>query len=132
MELYDILKICGIATLTVIICVILKHQGSNISKYLSETAAVIIFITVILALEPFINMLKTVFDSKIMEIDMLSLLLKASVIAIICQFTSDICKEHNENILSGAVEFAGNSAIILLSLPVLKNLLTEVFSALEV
>lgn len=127
----DILKICGIATLAVIIGVVLKHQGSNLSKYLSETAAVIIFIAVILTLDPLINMLETVFDSKIIGIEVLPVLLKASVIAIICQFTSDMCKEHNENMLSGAVEFAGNSSIILLSLPILKTLLSEVFSILE-
>ena len=129
--LSDILKMCGIAVIAVITGAILKHQGSNLSKYLSETASVIILLTVILSLEPLIDMLKTVFNSKILGIEILPILLKTSVIAIICQFTSDICKEHSENMLSGTVEFAGNAAIILLSLPVLKSLLSEVFSILK-
>ena len=130
--LYDIIKICGIAVIAVVLGAILKHQGSNLSKYLSETASIIILLAVVLTLDPLIELLKSAFDSKISGIEMLPILLKASIIALICQFTSDICKEHNENMLSSSVEFAGNAAIIILSLPVLKALLTDVFSLIEV
>ena len=130
--MYDIIKLCGIAVIAVILGAILKHQGSNLSKYLSETASIIILLAVILSLEPLIEMLKSAFDSKIMGIEVLPILLKASIIALICQFTSDICKEHRENMLSNTVEFAGNAAIIILSLPILKTLLADVFALIDV
>lgn len=127
----EILKLCGIAVLAVILGAILKHQGSQSAKYVPETAALLILITVILSLGPMIDMLKNTFYSISFSIDLLQVLLKTAAIAIICQFTSDICKEHGENMLSGAVEFAGNASIIVMSVPIIKNLLTEVFSLLK-
>ena len=127
----DILKLCGIAVLAVILGAILKHQASQAAKYVPETAALLILITVIVSLEPLIDMLKSTFNSKAFSLELLPILLKTSAIAIICQFTSDICKEHGENMLSGAVEFAGNASIIIMSVPIIKTLLTDVFSLLK-
>ena len=129
--LLDMFKICGIAVIAVVLGAILKHQGSVLSKYLSETVSILILSVIVVSFEPIVNMLETAFVNKIFGIEILPILLKSAVIAVICQFTSDICKEHNEVMLSGTVEFAGNTSIILLSLPILKALLSEVFLIIE-
>jgi len=129
--LSDILKICGIAVIAVVLGVILRSQGSVLSRYSSESAAVIILSIVVLSLEPLINLLKKAFDGNILNVDLLPIVLKTAAIAIICQITSDICKDHGENTLVNAVEFAGNASIIIMSLPVLKALLSDVFSLLK-
>ena len=127
----DVLKICGIAIIAVILGVILKSQGSILSKYTSESASVIILIAVVISLEPFIYLLKTAFEANILSNQILPVILKTAVIAIICQLTSDICREHGENMLMNSVEFAGNASIIIMSLPILKTLLDDVFSLLK-
>ena len=50
-------------------------------------------------------------------------LLKALGIAVICQFTSELCRDAGETVLACRVEFFAKVEIILLSLPLLQNIL---------
>lgn len=50
-------------------------------------------------------------------------LMKALGIGIVCQFTSELCKDAGEQVLASRVEFFGKVEIILLSVPLLQELL---------
>ena len=47
----------------------------------------------------------------------------AGGIAFIAKITADICKENGENMLKSAVEFAANAQLLLITLPLLKELM---------
>lgn len=53
-------------------------------------------------------------------------LLKITGIAYIAQFSAEICRDAGESALAGRVEFAGKTAIALMSFPIIK----EVFLSL--
>ncbi|MGN1097699.1 MAG: SpoIIIAC/SpoIIIAD family protein [Clostridia bacterium] len=48
-------------------------------------------------------------------------LLKITGIAYIAQFSAEICRDAGENALAGRVEFAGKTAIALMSFPIIKD-----------
>ena len=50
-------------------------------------------------------------------------LLKALGVGIVCQFTAQLCRDAGEETLASGVEFFGKVEIILLSLPLLQQLL---------
>ena len=51
-------------------------------------------------------------------------LMKALGIGIVCQFTAQLCRDAGEGTLASGVEFFGKVEIILLSVPMLRELLT--------
>ena len=50
-------------------------------------------------------------------------LMKALGIGIVCQFTAELCRDAGEQVLASRVEFFGKVEIILLSVPLLQQLL---------
>ena len=127
----DVMKICGIAVLATILSVVLKNNGQQISKYITLLASIIIITSIIASLVPIIDLLKNTINNGMFSIEVLPIILKAAAIAVICQVVSDICKELGETMLSNAVEFAGNASIVLLSVPIINSLLTDVFKILR-
>ncbi len=127
----DILKICGIAVIATVLSSVLKNNGQQISKYITVVASILIITSIITSLSPIIDLLKKSINTSILSVEILPIIVKSAAIAVICQVVSDICKESGETMLSNAVEFAGNASIILLSVPVITSLLTDVFKILR-
>ena len=50
---------------------------------------------------------------------------------LLAQTTGDICRDCGENAVAGKIEFAAKCAIMLLSLPVIKNILSLSEAVLE-
>ena len=127
----DILKICGIAIIATVLSAFLKVNGQQISKYITQISSILIITSVIISLTPIIDLLRKSINNSAFSLDVLPIIVKSAAIAVICQVVSDICKELGETMLSNAVEFAGNASIVLLSVPVINSLLTDVFKLLR-
>ena len=127
----DILRICGIAVIATVLSAFLKNNAQQISKYITQIASILIITSIIISLSPIIDLLKRSINNSILSVDVLPIIVKSAAIAVICQVISDICKECGEIMLSNAVEFAGNASIVLLSVPVINSLLTDVFKILR-
>ncbi len=123
------LKICGAAITAVILSLVLKRRESSLSPFIGEIAAITITFNIISSLSPLITFIK----SSAQGIDSNSVIptvLTACSVAVICQTVCNICKSNGENSLAYAVELAGNAEIILLSLPYLKSILSQIFGEL--
>ncbi len=123
------LKICGAAITAVILSLVLKRRESSLSPFIGEIAAITITFNIISSLSPLITFIK----SSVQGIDSNSVIptvLTACSVAVICQTVCNICKSNGENSLAYAVELAGNAEIILLSLPYLKSILSQIFGEL--
>lgn len=122
------LKISGIAIITITLSAFLKNQRSEIAQYLPQISALIIFFGSIGALVPIISFIKELFNGAQSTSSIsLSTLFLATGISIICKIICDLCKENGYDMLKNAVEFAGNTEILLLCVPIIRELfkLTE-------
>ena len=127
----EILRICGIALIGIVMATLLRNRGSAIAPYITQVTALIIFSTAVAALIPVIEFIKSMTEGQAEASDAISSVLLASVIAVVFRILSDICKENGENMLKNAVEFAGNAEIILLCLPIIKDIITLSSEILE-
>ncbi len=127
----EILRICGIALIGIVMATLLRNRGSAIAPYITQVTALIIFSTAVAALIPVIEFIKSMTEGQAETSDAISSVLLASVIAVVFRILSDICKENGENMLKNAVEFAGNAEIILLCLPIIKDIITLSSEILE-
>ena len=57
------------------------------------------------------------------KVDIFSPITKALLIALLCQLTSEICRDFGENSIASKVELGGKIAIIYLSIPLVKEVL---------
>jgi stage III sporulation protein AD len=130
--LFNIYKLCGAAIIALVISIVLKNRSSSLSPYLTQITAITIAVSVISSLYPLVSFIKGLIGGGSFQYNMFDLLIKATMIAIICQVVYDICKENGENMLASVIEFAGNAEIMLLSLPLINTLLKDAFEALNV
>ena len=123
MELGEILRACGIALIALSLCAVLKAKSVALAPYLTQTAALSIVITSLSALIPLFAFIKELSGQANINVSYIETMTLAGGIAFIGKITADICKENGENMLKSAVEFAANAQLLLITLPLLKELM---------
>lgn len=111
--------IIGVAIISTVIYLLIK-------KYTPEYAILAEILSVCLVLfsaYPYIRDVIDFFASVDAEKEYISLLLKITGIAVLTQFSADICSDSGETALSSKIEFAGKTMILALSLPLVEKLL---------
>ena len=121
----EILRICGIAILSVCLGALLKSSGVPFAGKLTDIAAICILISALSSIAPLIRYIKEIGGGVIEGENISALLLRAVGIILISQTVSDICVGNGEKNLAAAVDFSCNVALLLLSLPALKSLISD-------
>lgn len=124
------IKLCGIALIGVVCVSVLKALKNEISGYISAAAGLLLVGSSFALLYPVISYIGEISSETGFSI-YIETVLKALGIAIISQTTADICRDCGENAIAGRVEFAAKASIMLLSLPVVKSLITLAFEVME-
>ena len=128
----EIYKALGLAILALISAAILKNRSTEIAHYVPQITAVAIVISGVITLSPIISYFKELINERTDQSDTLNILLKAAGVAIISKTVSDICTQNNEPMLKNAIEFASNSEILLLSFPLIKELISVTMDLLKI
>lgn len=128
----NIYKLCGAAIIAVVLSAVLKSRSSSIAPFLTEITGILIISSVISALLPLVSFIKGLLSDGAIKYNVFDTLIKAAIVAVVCQVVYDICKENGENMLASVIEFAGNAEIMLMSLPLITALLKDTFEALNI
>lgn len=115
------IKACGIVLCALIVCIVFKNIKSEYSLFIRLLITVSVFC---ISLSIFYPVLKYIEDiSKGTAIyQFIPILFKALGIAFAVQITADICRDAQENSLAERICFFGKAEIIVISLPLIKNL----------
>lgn len=127
----DILRICGIAVLSLTMTEILKLMKSPLASHVTTVTVITLTVTILTSLIPIISYLKELGGDMTGGARLVETVLKALGITYLCQCVSDICSESGEKTLAATVEHAGTVAILLLSLPLLKELISKTLGLLK-
>ncbi|MBQ6893990.1 MAG: hypothetical protein IJN40_00680 [Clostridia bacterium] len=107
-----VLKIIPLCITSLILILFIKNTSSQFSVFLSVIAGVMI----IICLTPYINSLITKISGLGLEFKeisgILNKIIKVVIIAVVCEFASQVCLDVGEKFLSSQVCFAGKIAII--------------------
>ncbi|MEA4911621.1 MAG: SpoIIIAC/SpoIIIAD family protein [Oscillospiraceae bacterium] len=117
----DIARLCVIALLGTLLCVLLKKNAAEQSFLLTlgVCAGVLLYIL------PYISEFKAALEALCGETSSqnLQIVVKALGICILAQTSAHICADYGQNALSGQIETAGKFAVLLVSLPLVRQLL---------
>ncbi len=111
----EITTIIGFALISLFLYGILRQYSPNYALLLSVVCGVFLLVLSIVSLTPVLE-----FANKLAaytSFGNLSVIFKAVAIAILAQFTADLCKEAGQISLAGSVELIGKTGIIIVCVP---------------
>ena len=113
-----------------LVCAVLKQQKP---EFRMAAALAVGLVAVGLSLDGLrsgVDLLRQLASDAGMGSDSLSLLVRATGIALIADFGAQLCRDAEESALAGRVELAGRVALLGLSMPLLSGLTGQLMSLL--
>ena len=126
----NIIRLCGVAIISVVAAVLVKRVKADFGAFVSIIAAVVIFGAAVSAVAPLTSYVSELAETSGFGI-YAETIIKSLAVTLLAQTTVDICRDCGENAVAGKIEFAAKCAIMLLSLPVIKNILSLSEAVLE-
>lgn len=117
------LKYCGAALLALVGVIVLRGQKSDFAGLVSLAASVILLGASVAAFLPVIEFVfETVEGTDFAKY--LSTLTKALGITLAVQLSADVCRDAGETSLAAKLELVGKAEILVLCLPLIRDLIT--------
>ena len=126
----DSFKACGVIICALTVCIVFKNLKSDFSLFVRMIITVSIFSASLAMLTPLISYIEQIATGTAVY-RYLPILFKALAISFLVQITADMCRDSNETALAERVIFFGKVEILLISLPLVKNLFSLTESLLK-
>ncbi|MBR5859492.1 MAG: hypothetical protein IKZ05_06165 [Clostridia bacterium] len=118
----NILAVCGFGIASAIAVAIIRRLRPELAEPASAVSAVILFVYVIKTVAPFVSLVRDIAED-VGVTDYFALMLKALAISLCCRLSSEICRSCGEAAIGAYIELAGKAGIVLVTLPVIQQLL---------
>ena len=122
---FDTLKICAAAVLAVICFTVVKRVNQGFDMPLRLVAAIVFFGIVLSSALPLFFWISELIAESGLDVWQ-GILFGAFGVALMTHITAELCRECGEGSIGGYVELAGKLEILILCLPLVKELLEEV------
>lgn len=114
--------VCIFAVAAACVITSVRYLRPELALLAAATSGVVILICILQGLEPFIGFIRDAAAESGAE-SYFSIMLKALAISVCCRMSAEICRDCGESSLAYKVELAGKVGIVLISLPVIQQLL---------
>lgn len=125
-----ILKIVGIGLVTCIATIIIKPIRSDFAIFIGIAGGLIIIFLIINYLTGIFSTLKSIMAITGINSSLYSLLLKIIGIGYLIEFTAGICGETGNQALGDKILLGGKIVILVMSLPIITNILQIIMEIL--
>ncbi len=119
----EVLKIIGIALISLIIIILLKQYKPEFAIYISLITGVLILVLVMDKLTGVINLLQSISSKTSINNNFLNLLIKITGVAFLSEFAVSVCKDSGESAIASKIELGTKIIIISMSIPIISSLL---------
>ena len=127
----EIIKIVGVALIALILIIIIKQYRPEFALYISLVAGCIILIFAVDKLKVIVDLLNQIATKSGINSKFLNLLLKMTGIAYLSEFAISLCKDTGEIAIANKLEIGSKAIIIVMSIPIISNLLEVVLKVLQ-
>lgn len=119
----DILKIMLIAVTAAMICTYLKSFGSQFHIYVAAAAGTVLAAVVVIKLSGIAQSVFQYADKLSVGGEYVQILFKVAAVTYATSFTSDVCRDSGYGSLANQIELFGRISIIIISVPIIFELL---------
>jgi stage III sporulation protein AD len=120
----SLITLCAWALVAVCALAIIKNFKSELFPVAVAACGVVLLTGVLKIAEPLFDFFYEL-EKESAASGFIPLLMKALGSALICQFTAEICRDCGENSVASKVEFAGKTVITVMSVPLIRELLSS-------
>ena len=117
------LKICAIGIIFATLCIIVKHFRAEFLIPTKISATIIIFGIILVLIDPIIQYLHKLMGLTL-PLEYIQIAIKALAISFTVQLTSEICRDCGENNIATGIETVGKIELIIISLPLIDNIIS--------
>ncbi len=125
-----IFKIIGVGLVTCIAAMMLKPVRSDFAMLVTVVGGVIILVMILSQLSSAINMIKLVASKTGVNSSLLSIIFKIIGIGYLTEFSASMCADAGSAGLGDKVLLGGKIVILVMSLPIVTNILSIVMELL--
>lgn len=119
----DSFKICAIGIVFAMVCVLIKNYRGEFLIPTRLASIIIIFGAVTLLISPVIKFINSIMGQTI-SLEYMEIILKTLAIAYMTQISAEICRECGENSIAFCIETVGKIEIVILSIPLINNIIS--------
>lgn len=119
-----VIQIAGICIVSALLAVLLKRTNPELSLLLTAAAAVVVFLALAGTARELLKFLQTLSRQSGVSAALLSPLYKTLGIALVVKTGGDLCRDAGESALAAVLETAGTLCALLVSLPLLRTVLS--------
>ncbi len=120
----EFFSIIGIGIIAAILAIVLRQMKPEFAMLISLMAGVVILFAIIGSIAPLIEEIQNIMSAASLPTEYAQILLKALGICFITQLACDSCRDAGESAIASKVELAGRIAVLLISIPLFKEILT--------
>lgn len=120
----QIIQVAGICVVSALLAVLLKRTNPELSLLLTAAAAVVIFLALAGTTKELLKFLQTLSRQSGISDALLSPLYKTLGIALVVKTGGDLCRDAGESAMASVLETAGILCALLISLPLLRTVLS--------
>lgn len=117
----SIFKLLLLSLVFAIIFIFLKNIKSEYSILFELSVIVILSFVIISGADDFFDYIEEILSLSKSDLSFIKILLKALLISIVSDFASSFCRDCQSESLSKGVDLIGRTAILMLSLPIVKE-----------
>ncbi len=126
----DLLKVIGIAFLTLIFTIILKQYRKDFAIYVVIIGGVLILLSSLETFKNIIDFINRLSNKSNISSDFIKLLIKITSISILLEFAISICKDSGESAIANKIDLGGKIIVISMSIPVISTMLNGLLELL--
>jgi stage III sporulation protein AD len=128
-----VLKVFGIALICLSLSLALKKYNADIGALIKAASAVLLSSICLFILSPAISFILELSEGEIMSAAFpgVTVLLRAMAVAFLTHVCASVCRDCGEGTLASYVEMAGKAEILVLSIPLITDILETVKKLLD-
>ena len=125
-----VFKICGITAIFLVFALCFFTDRRNIGVFVALCLSLLIVLSGVENIIPLFDYVREVSLSASDLGGYLDVMLKSLGVALICSATAGICRENGERTVGACIEFFGKGEMLVLALPVIKDLIQMITSSM--
>ncbi len=127
----SVAAICALGVCGAVTALFLREIRPELARLVALGAGIVIMLAVLPMAGEFVEGIRNFGLLNSYAAEFLGPLLKITGIAYIAQFAAELCRDAGETALAGRVEFAGKTAIALMSFPIIKEVFVSLMKLID-
>lgn len=118
----NVAAIVGIGLTAAALSAVLKRFGGGSALIISIAACMVILYMVITSLSPLMGFIDELAEEAHTESAYLAVMMKALAVCYITGLVAESCRDSGESAIAQKIELAGKTAVLLITVPLLKSI----------